>query len=187
VTRTSALSLRLAVLGLLCVVLQIVAVSQIDLLGTNADLLPLTVAAVGLMCGPVEGAIFGFATGLLTDAALVEVLGPTCLVATVVGYAAGRLGDRLDDTRGPLLALAVGAAATSAAQVGYAGLQFLLGNDAPVSWLLLRQVVATILVNTLIALFVFAFVRRVIWNVVPDGRRSRRRRYAASLSPLHRA
>jgi rod shape-determining protein MreD len=186
VTRTSALAVRLVVLGVVCVVLQIAAVSQIDLLGTNADLLPLVVAAVGLLCGPIEGATFGFATGLLTDAAFFQVLGPTSLVAVAVGYAAGRLGDRMDDTRGPLLALALGAAATTASQVGYAGLQFLLGTNA-ISWLLLRQMVATILINTLIALFVFALVRRVLWAVVPDGRRSRRRRYAASLSPLHRA
>ncbi len=183
-----ALAARLVVLGLACVLVQIVAVSQIDLLGTNADLLPLFVAAVGLLCGPVQGAVFGFSTGLLLDAALVQPLGPTSLVACIVGYAAGRAGDRLDDPRGPLVSLAVGAVGTTVMVLGYAVLQFLLGIDAPVSSTLFLQVLATILVNTLIALPAFAVVRRSLGGAIPADRRPRRRRqYAASLSPLHRA
>ena len=41
-------------------------------------------------------------------------------------------------------------------------IQFLLGVDAPVSLLLLQQIFITVLVNTLIALPVYALVRRVI-------------------------
>jgi hypothetical protein len=65
-------------------------------------------------------------------------------------------------------------------------IQFLLGVDAPVSWLLLQQILITTLVNTLIALPVYAFVRRVIRPALPeDPRRRRRRAYTTGgLSPL---
>ena len=67
-------------------------------------------------------------------------------------------------------------------------IQFLLGVDAPVSWLLLQQLFITILVNTLIALPVYALVRRIIQPALPeDPRRRRRRAYTTGgLSPLQR-
>jgi hypothetical protein len=85
-----------------------------------------------------------------------------------------------------LVPLAVGAAATAFAGLGMTVIQFLLGVDAPVSWLLLQQVFITMLVNTLIALPVYAIVRRVIQPALPeDPRRRRRRAYTTGgLSPL---
>ncbi len=67
-------------------------------------------------------------------------------------------------------------------------IQFLLGVDAPVSWLLIQQLFITILVNTLIALPVYALVRRIIQPALPeDPRRRRRRAYTTGgLSPLQR-
>ena len=59
-----------------------------------------------------------------------------------------------------LVPLAAGAAATAVAGVGMAIIQFLLGVDAPVSWLLLQQIFITVLVNTIIALPVYAIVKR---------------------------
>jgi len=68
-------------------------------------------------------------------------------------------------------------------------MNFLLGIDAPVSFLLLRQILATILLNALIALPVFALVRRWLLPSLPeDPRRRRRRAYTTGgLSPLSRA
>jgi hypothetical protein len=65
-------------------------------------------------------------------------------------------------------------------------IQFLLGVDAPVSLLLVQQILITILINTLIALPVYALVRRVLGSAVPeDPRRRRRRAYTTGgLSPL---
>jgi hypothetical protein len=60
--------------------------------------------------------------------------------------------------------------------------------QAPVSWLLLRQVVVTILLGSLLALPVYALVRRVVQGSLPeDPRRRRRRAYTTGgLSPLQR-
>ena len=61
--------------------------------------------------------------------------------------------------------MAVGAAATAVAAVVFALLQFLLGVQAPVSLLLLREILMTIVLNTLLALPVYALMRRVLLPV----------------------
>ena len=181
------LPLRLAALGFFTVVVQTAAVSQITVFGVSVDLSPLVVASVGLLAGSLPGAVFGFAVGLFADVALVQTLGVTSLLFIVVGYWAGRLRELRDPAHG-LTPLAVGAGATAFATVGFALMQFLLGVRAPVSWLLLRQVVVTILIGMLLALPIYALVRRVVQGSLPeDPRRRRRRAYTTGgLSPLQR-
>jgi rod shape-determining protein MreD len=179
---------RLGLLGLAAVLVQIAGVSQITLAGVSADLSPLVVASVGLLCGSVAGAVAGFWIGLLVDLALVQTLGVSSLVLLSVGYWAGRFRELRDPAHG-LTPLLVGAAATAGFQVGFAILQFLLGVDAPVSLLLLRDIVITVAVNALLALPVHALVRRVLLPYLPaDPRRRRRRAYVTGgLSPISRA
>jgi rod shape-determining protein MreD len=180
---------RLFALGLVTVIVQVAAVSQVHLFGVNADLLPIVVAAVGLLCGSVTGAIFGFSVGLFLDLALVQTVGLTSLLYVAVGYWTGRLRE-LRDPQGPLVPIALGALATATTTIGYSLMQFLLGVDAPVTLLLVREIVATILLNALIAGPVMALARRVLLPVLPEDPRRRRRRRAyttGGLSPLHRA
>lgn len=181
------LALRLSGLAFLTVVVQITAVSQVTVFGVSADLLPLVVASVGLLAGSLPGAAFGFGVGLLVDLALVQTLGVSSLLFILIGYWAGRLRELRDPAHG-LVPLAVGAAATACATIGFALMQFLLGVQAPVSWLLLRQVVVTILLGSLLALPVYALVRRIVQGSLPeDPRRRRRRAYTTGgLSPLQR-
>jgi cell shape-determining protein MreD len=181
------LALRLAALGFLTVVVQIAAISQITVFGVSADLSPLVVASVGLLAGSLPGAVFGFAAGLFVDLALVQDLGVTSLLFIAIGYWSGRLRELRDPAHG-LTPLTVGAAATATATIGFALMQFLLGVQAPVSWLLLRQIIVTILLGTLLALPVYALVRRIVQGSLPeDPRRRRRRAYTTGgLSPLQR-
>jgi rod shape-determining protein MreD len=182
------LALRLAIVGVLVVLLQVSAITQIELFGTNADLVPLVIAAVGLLAGSVPGACFGFFVGLFLDLALVQTVGLSSLVYVGIGYGAGRFRE-LRDPQGALVPLAVGATATALATVGYSLMQFLLGVDAPVSFLLARDLLATILLNAIIATPVYAGVRRILLPALPeDPRRRRRRAYTTGgLSPLSRA
>ncbi|MDQ2895861.1 MAG: rod shape-determining protein MreD [Actinomycetota bacterium] len=179
------LALRLLALALLAVVVQESAVSQISIFGISADLTPLVVMAVGLLAGSMAGAIMGFGTGLLVDTVLVQTLGITSLLYIAIGYWAGRLREVRDPAHG-LVPLIAGAVATAVAGIGMTIIQFLLGVDAPVSLLLLQQIFITVLVNTLIALPVFAFVRRIVRPALPDDPRRRRRRAytTGGLSPL---
>ncbi len=187
-TASPNLVVRLIALGLFGVILQTAAISQITVFGAPVDLFPLVVATVGLLIGSISGACFGFAAGLFIDIALLQTVGVTSLIYVVVGYAAGRLRELRDPAHG-LTPMAVGAAATATATIGFAILTFLLGVDAPVSLLLVRQILVTIVVNTLLALPVYALVRRVLRPFLPDDPRRRRRRAytTGGLSPLSRS
>lgn len=178
---------RLALLTLLAVVVQVSAVSQLTAFGTNADVVPLVVAFCGLLAGAVPGAVLGFAAGLLIDTALVATLGLSSLVYVAIGYGAGRLRERTDP-QATFLPLAVGGAASACAAFGFAFMQFLLGAEAAVSFELIRQLVVATLVSTLLALPVYAGVRRVLTPALPDDPRRRRRRASITggLSPLSR-
>jgi rod shape-determining protein MreD len=182
------LVLRLTIVGILTVLLQVSAVTQIEIFGTNADLTPLVVAAVGLLAGSVPAAAFGFFAGLFLDLALVQTVGLSSLVYVGVGYGAGRFRE-LRDPQSALVPLAVGGVATAAAAIAYALMQFLLGVDAPVSFLLAREILATVLLNAIIATPVYAVVRRALLPALPDDPRRRRRRAytTGGLSPLSRA
>ncbi len=181
------LTIRLIALGFVAVVVQQVAISQISIFGVSADITPLVVMSVGLLAGSMAGAVMGFGMGLLIDLVLVQTLGVTSLLYIAIGYWSGRLRELRDPAHG-LVPLALGAAATAFAGIGMALIQFLLGVDAPVSLLLVQQILITVLVNTLISLPVYALVRRVIAPVLPeDPRRRRRRAYTTGgLSPLQR-
>jgi rod shape-determining protein MreD len=181
------LAIRLVLLGFATVIVQGAALSQISIFGVSADLGPLVIMSVGLLAGSMTGAIVGFGVGLLVDLVLFQTLGVTSLLYIAIGYWSGRVRELLDPAHG-LVPLGMGAAATAVAGFGMALIQFLLGVNAPVSVLLLQQIVITILVNTLIALPVYAFVRWVIGPVLPDEPRRRRRRAytTGGLSPLQR-
>jgi len=185
---TAALAARLAALILGTALLEIVAVSQVSIFGVSADLSPLVVMSVGLLCGSTAGAVAGFGAGLFLDLALVQTLGLSSLILLCVGYWAGRLREERDP-QGALVPLALGALFTLIFEGGYSVAQFLLGIDSPVSWLLAREIVTTVLLNALIAGPVFAITRRWLTPSLPDHWRRRRRRATTSggLSPLSRA
>jgi rod shape-determining protein MreD len=186
-TEQLKLSIRLVLLGFFAVVIQETAISQISVFGVNADVTSLVVMSVGLLTGSLSGAITGFSVGLFVDLVLVQTLGVTSLLYIAVGYWSGRLRELRDPSHG-LVPLALGAAATAFIGIGMTFIQFLLGVDSPVSWLLLQQIFVTVLVNTLVALPAYALVRRIIRPVLPDDPRRRRRRAytTGGLSPLQR-
>ena len=176
---------RLTILALVMVVVQETAISQISIFGVSADVTPLVVMSVGLLTGSLLGAVMGFFTGLLVDTVLVQTLGVTSLLYIAIGYWSGRLRELRDPAHG-LVPLAAGATATAVAGIGMTLIQFLLGVEAPVSWLLAQQILITVLVNTLISLPVYALIQRIITPALPDDPRRRRRRAytTGGLSPL---
>ena len=176
---------RVALLSVVVVFIQISVVSEVPVFGVSVDLTPLLVAFVGLLCGSTIGAVAGFCVGLLVDLALMQTLGVTSLTFTIIGYWAGRLRE-LRDPQAALTPLFVGAAAASTAMVGYSVIEFLLGVDAPVSFELLREIVVGVLLDTVVALPMWALVRRCLVGALPDDPRRRRRRAytTGGLSPL---
>jgi len=183
------LALRVVALAVVVVFFQIGVVSEVPVFGVNVDLSPLLVAFIGLTCGSTLGAASGFAVGLLVDLALLQTLGLTSLVFTLVGFWCGRLRE-LRDPQGALAPLLVGGIASAVSLTGYSLMEFMLGVDAPVSFELLRQIVLGIVVNTIVALPMWALVRRALEGALPEDPRRRRRRRAyttGGLSPLSRS
>jgi len=185
---SAALAARIAALAVALVFFQTGVVSEVPVLGVTADLSPLLVAFIGLMCGSMLGALSGFGVGLLVDLALVQTLGVTSLIFTLIGYWSGRLRE-LRDPQAALTPLLVGAAASAASMIGYSLMEFLLGVEAPVSLELLRQIVLGVIVGAVVSLPTWAVVRRSLQGGLPeDPRRRRRRAYTTGgLSPLSRA
>lgn len=175
--------IRLALLVLFTVVLQVAGVATLHLFGASPNLIPLLVGVVGLLGGSVPAAIVGFCCGLLMDLALGQPLGSSSLVLTAVGYGVGRYREVRDPSHG-LLPIPVGAAATAGYVVGFAALSFMLEVRGPVSASVLREMIVTILLNALIALFIFPIIRRFLRPALHADPRERRRPRTATTGPL---
>jgi rod shape-determining protein MreD len=176
--------IRLVLLGLTGGILQLTTFSQIELFGSTADLSPLLVGVVGLLGGPIAGAAFGFALGLFVDIALLQTLGVSSLVLSVVGYSAGGW-KIMRDPQGVPIVMILGAICTAGAIVAFALLQFLLGSEAPMSWQLISQMIVTIILNTFLAVPVCRLTSRLMRRyMLDDSRRSRRRNRLRTNGPL---
>jgi rod shape-determining protein MreD len=181
------LTARLAAVGFVACMLQLLVVSQIGVLGVTADLSPLVVAGVGYLCGSLTGACFGFAVGLFIDLAFVQVLGISSLLFTTIGYGAGRLRE-LRAPEAPMTRVGLGAAATALWLAGYGAIEFMLGVNTPVSGDLVGAIVKTTLLNCVIALPVYALTRRALLGALPDSERELNRPATTTrTSPLTRA
>jgi len=184
----AALVLRLVWVGLAAGMLQLLVVSQIVIGGVSADLTPLVVAAAGFLCGSLAGAGFGFGLGLFVDLAFMQTLGISSLLFTLIGYGAGRLRE-LRAPAAPLTRLLLGTVATITALAGYGAIEFMLGVNTPVSAGLLGAIIKTTLLNSLIAVPVYALTRKALLGALPASERRPRATASnsGSLSPLSRA
>ena len=183
------LVLRLVVLAFVMVLLQLMFFAQVPVFGSIADLSPLVVMAVGLLCGSVTGATMGFAIGLMIDTALLQTMGLSSLVLIAVRLL-GRAGCATCATRRGRSPRSCWARAPRRSRPSAtASASSCSAPTHPVGWLLLKQTLATIVLDALIALPVTALVRRWLTPVLPeDPRRRRRRAYTTGgLSPLHKA
>lgn len=170
--------IRTGLIALAAVVLQLSGLGPMRIFGGSPDLVPLAVAAVAIYAGSVTGAAMGFATGLLLDLLVGGTMGVSSLVLTAVGYAVGRYREVRDPAHG-LMAIPVGAAATAGWLMGFAAVSFMLDVGASVSALVFRDMLVTTVLNTLLALPVFALCRRLLRPaLVNDPLELRRRRRA---------
>lgn len=173
---TWQVALRIAIVVILAVILQLAFFSQISLLGATPDVLPVVAVALGLLGGGVIGAVCGFALGFLTDSLLLQTLGVSSIVLLTTGYLAGRWRETFDITSSLVPPPLTG----GLAMVGFAmfaAIQLMLGVEAPVSLLVLREVLVKGLLAALLAIPVYPLLRLVLRAALVDetGRRGRRR------------
>ena len=174
--RSPATFVRVGLLLVLALVLELAAVGQMGILGGHVDLVPLVVAAIAYYAGSIAGSASGFAMGFLLDLAAGQTMGASSLVLTAIGYGVGRFRELRDPAHG-LMPIPVGAAATGGWVVAFAAVSFMLDVGATVSAVVIREMIMTVLLDTLLALPVFAACRRVLRpSLVVDPSEVRRRR-----------
>jgi len=158
---TRQISIRLALIVVVCVLVQISFLSYFAILGAQPEVVPVVVAAIGLLGGAVTGGVVGFATGLLLDAALLQTMGVSSLILLSVGYLAGRYreGFEIDSPVGPAL---VAGGLTLLAAAGFVALQMMLGVEAQVSGLIVREILMKGIIGFLLAYPLYPLIRFIL-------------------------
>jgi rod shape-determining protein MreD len=169
---------RMVAIVLLGVILQLSFFSQVAVFHVTPDLLPALVVSLGLLGGSLTGAVCGFSLGFLLDCLLIAPLGGSSLVLLSTGYLAGLFRERFEidnQLMVPLLCM-VG---TLFAELGFGAVQLMLGIDAPISTLVVRD----ILIKSAFAFFlgwpIYIGVKRALRPALveePEARPARRRR-----------
>jgi rod shape-determining protein MreD len=172
---TPKIFLRMAAIAVLGVLLQLSFFSRVELFHTSPDVLPAVVVSLGLLGGTMTGAVTGFSIGFLVDCLLAGPLGASSLVLLTTGYLAGLFRERFEIHSSlvpPLLCMGL----TLFAEVSFAVLQLTLGVDAPVSVLIVRD----ILVKSIFAFFlgwpIYIGLRRLLRPALVEEPKVSRRR-----------
>ncbi|HYH62623.1 MAG TPA: rod shape-determining protein MreD [Solirubrobacterales bacterium] len=178
---TRWVNLRIALIVLVAVLVQVTFFSYLEVFGITPDVVPVVVAAIGLLGGAVVGAVVGFAAGMLLDISLLETLGVTSLVLLSVGYLAGRYREsfEIDSPLGP--ALVTGALAFLAA-AGSTAIELTLGVDTPVSGAIVGDAIIKAFLAFGLAYPIYPLVRLSLRSalVLEEPRTARRRHPAAA-------
>jgi len=173
---------RLVAIVVAGVILQLTFFSQVALFHVSPDVLPSLVVVLGLFGGSLTGAVCGFSAGLLLDCLLIVPLGGGSLVLLATGYLAGLFRERFEIHSAlvpPLLCMAL----TLFAELGFGAVELMLGVDAPVSALVVRD----ILLKSIFALFlgwaIYALLRRALRPALVEEPTTVRRRGRRPLRP----
>ena len=172
---TPKIVVRIALIALLGVLLQLSFFSQVELFHVSPDILPALVVCLALLGGSLTGAVAGFSIGFFVDCLLVEALGVSSLVLLGIGYVAGLYRERFE-IHNSLVPALLCMGLTLAAELGFGAIQLLLGIDAPVSLLIVRD----ILLKSVYAFFlgwpIYLLVRRSLRPALVEEPKVQRRR-----------
>ena len=166
---------RITVIGLLGVLLQLSFFSQVTLFHVSPDILPALVVCLALLGGSLTGAVAGFSIGLFLDCLLVEALGVSSLVLLGVGYLAGLFRERFE-IHSSLMPALLCMGLTLAAELGFAAIQVLLGIDAPVSVLIVRDMLLKSVYAFFLGWPIYLIIRRALRPALVEEAKVERRR-----------
>jgi len=166
---------RIAAIGLIGVLLQLSFFSQVELFHVSPDILPALVVCLALLGGSLTGAVAGFSIGLFLDCLLVEALGVSSLVLLSIGYLAGLFRERFE-IHNSLVPALLCMGLTLAAELGFATIQLLLGIDAPVSLLIVRDMLLKSVYAFFLGWPIYLLVRRLLRPALVEEPKLQRRR-----------
>jgi rod shape-determining protein MreD len=164
---TPRIAVRLALIVIVAVIVQLSFFSFLSILGATPYVVPVVIVSLGLLGGGVVGAVCGFFAGLLMDSLLLQTLGVSSLVLLSIGYLAGRYREGFEIRNGIVPALLAGGF-TLIGATGFAAIELMLGVDAPVSLLVVREILVQSLLATVLAFAVYPLVRRALGAALVD-------------------
>jgi rod shape-determining protein MreD len=171
---TGKIVARIVAICMLGVLLQLSFFSRVELFHVSPDILPALVVCLGLLGGSMTGAVSGFSVGFFLDCLLVEALGISSLVLLGIGYLAGLFRERFE-IHSSLVPALLCMGLTLAAELGFGLVQLLLGLDAPLSTLIIRD----LLLKSVYAFFlgwpIYLAVRRILRPALVEEPTVRRR------------
>ncbi len=170
---TPRIAIRLGLIVAVAVIVQVSFFSFLSILGVTPYLVPVVVVCLGLLGGGVVGAVCGFFAGLLMDSLLLQTLGVSSLVLLSIGYLAGRYREGFEIRNGIVPALLAGGF-TLLGAAGFAAIELMLGVNAPVSLLVVREIVVQALLAILLTFAVYPLVRRALGAALVDYQPSSR-------------
>jgi rod shape-determining protein MreD len=166
---------RIAAIGLLGVLLQLSFFSRVELFHVSPDVLPALVVCLGLLGGSLTGAVSGFAIGFFVDCLLVEALGITSLVLLGIGYLAGLFRERFE-IHSSLVPALLCMGLTLAAELGFGFVQLMLGLDASLSTLIVRDLLLKSVYAFFLGWLIYLGVRRALRPALVEEPKLQRRR-----------
>ena len=172
---TGKIVARIVAICMLGVLLQLSFFSRVELFHVSPDILPALVVCLGLLGGSLTGAVSGFWIGFFLDCLLVEALGISSLVLLGIGYLAGLFRERFE-IHSSLVPALLCMGLTMLAELGFGLVQLLLGLDAPLSSLIVRD----LLLKSVYAFFlgwpIYLIVRRALRPALVEDPKVLRRR-----------
>lgn len=171
---TPRIFVRIALIVVAGVLLQLSFFSRVTLFHVSPDVMPALAVSFGLLGGSMAGAVTGFSIGLLVDCLLVGPVGGTSLVLLGAGYLAGLFRERFE-IHSRLVPPLLIAALTLFAQLGYAAVQLTLGIDAPVSLLIVRDMLLKSVYAFFLGWPIYLGVQRALRPALVEEPRVRRR------------
>lgn len=175
---TPNILVRLVAIIIVGVILQLSFFSQVALFHVSPDVLPALVVVLGLFGGTLTGAVCGFWVGFLLDCLLIAPLGGGSLVLLATGYLAGLFRERFE-IHSPLVPPLLCMGLTLFAELGFGAVELMLGIDAPVSPLVIRDMLLKSIFAFFLGWALYALLRRALRPALveePMVRRSRRPR-----------
>jgi rod shape-determining protein MreD len=172
---TPRIVLRIVLIGFVGVLLQLSFFSRVELFHVSPDILPALVVCLALLGGSLTGAVAGFSIGLFVDCLLVEALGISSLVLLGIGYLAGLFRERFE-IHSSLMPALLCMGLTLLAELGFAAIQLLLGIDAPVSLLIVRDMLLKSVYAFFLGWPLYLLVRRILRPALVEEPKVQRRR-----------
>jgi rod shape-determining protein MreD len=157
------------------VILQLSFFSQVSLFHVSPDVLPALVVVLGLFGGSLTGAVCGFSVGFLLDCLLIAPLGGGSLVLLTTGYLAGLFRERFE-IHSPLVPPLLCMGLTLFAELGFGAVELTLGIDAPVSALVIRDMLLKSIFAFFLGWAIYALLRRLLRPALVEEPTVRRRR-----------